>query len=267
MTLRDCAAQQPAAADALQPPLRCGFQARLSRSVSFLHSVVFMPKRSNRFQRLVALLHASLGEDGHVIESAMVTDKISGQQREVDILLTMNAASYTVNIAVEVVGRGRKADTAWVKSMQAKHASLPTHKLVLVAEQEFTAQALKKASFYGIEALTIDSALETDWKLASALTANGFFELTTFKYSCSAIYQTSDGGREQLKLPNNGVITANKVQITLDDFVRYVLALPLVKDSLYPPDNFFFRARFLVLLQRPGWHFGRGCEWWKRFHN
>jgi len=193
-----------------------------------------MPKRSNRFQRLVALLHASLGEDGHVIESAMVTDKISGQQREVDILLTMNAASYTVNIAVEVVGRGRKADTAWVKSMQAKHASLPTHKLVLVAEQEFTAQALKKASFYGIEALTIDSALETDWKLASALTANGFFELTTFKYSCSAIYQTSDGGREQLKLPNNGVITANKVQITLDDFVRYVLALPLVKDSLYP---------------------------------
>jgi len=180
------------------------------------------------------VINASLGEDGRVEESAILTDRVTGEQREVDVLLTMNAASYTFNIAIEVVGRRRKADTTWVECMKAKHADLPTDKLVLVAEQGFTVAALKKASFYEIETITIDSALETDWKLASALTAKGFFELTTFEYSCSAIYQTSNGRREQLKLPNDRVITVNQVQITLDDFVRYVLALPAVKDSLYP---------------------------------
>jgi hypothetical protein len=49
--------------------------------------------------------------------------------------------------------------------MHSKHSSLPTNKLVLVAESGFTSTALKKATFLGIEQLQ----LKLLWTLAGDL--------------------------------------------------------------------------------------------------
>jgi hypothetical protein len=124
-----------------------------------------MPRRSNRFQRLITLINGVLGTDAHVVESAMLPDKIIGELREVDILISTNVSGYEVNIAIEVAGRRRRADTPWVESMHSKHSSLPTNKLVLVAESGFTSTALKKATFLGIEQLQ----LKLLWTLAGDL--------------------------------------------------------------------------------------------------
>lgn len=193
-----------------------------------------MPRRSNLFQRLVLLINGSLAGDARVLESAMVTDKISGKPREVDVLITTNASGYEVHIAIEVVARGRRADTPWVESMHSKHSSLPTDKLILVAENGFTSPALQKAKFHGIEAVTIETALAADWKLATELTATGFVELTYFKYSCAVIYESDGGTRQQVEVPSSSFITSESKQTTLDEFVRYVLSLQETKDALYP---------------------------------
>lgn len=179
-----------------------------------------MPRRSNFFQRLVLLINNSLAGNARVLESAMVTDKITGAQREVDVLISTNAAGYEVRIAIEVVARGRKADTPWVESMHSKHSSLPTDKLILVAEKGFTSPALKKAKFHGIEAITIETALAADWKLATELTATGYFELTSFKYSCSVIYDSGSDTRQQIDVPSSLSITIGTSQTTLDGFVQ-----------------------------------------------
>src|SRR5215208_1542277 len=109
-----------------------------------------MPKRSNRFQRLVVLLNTCLAADTKVIESALVLDKVTGEEREVDIWISPSAAGHTVNIAIEVIGRSRKASVGWVEEMHSKHATLPTDKLILVSERGFTKQALVKAAFHCI---------------------------------------------------------------------------------------------------------------------
>ena len=91
-----------------------------------------MPKRSNEFQRLVTLINGCLCDSGKVVESALLVDKTSGAEREVDVLISSEIADYAVNISVEVRDRTRKADITWVEEMYAKHVHLPTDKLVLV---------------------------------------------------------------------------------------------------------------------------------------
>lgn len=103
-----------------------------------------MPRRSNLFHRVITLINASLAGYARVVESAMLRDKITGVEREVDLLITTNAAGYKVSIAIEVVSRARKSDTTWVESMHSKHASLPTDKLILVSEKGFHCPSIRE---------------------------------------------------------------------------------------------------------------------------
>ncbi len=193
-----------------------------------------MPKRSNQFQRLVLLINSCLAGNAQVIESAMLKDKVSGESREVDVLISTNVSGYKVDIAIEVVARKRKADATWVESMYAKHSHLPTDKLILVSEKGFYTPALEKAKFYGIEAVTIESALAADWEIAIELTTTGIFELTNFKYKCAVIYEFSDGSRQQVDVPSSLCITKESKQTTLDELVQQVLGLQEIKDVIYP---------------------------------
>jgi hypothetical protein len=146
-----------------------------------------MPKRSTDFQMLVTLINGCLRDSGKVEESALLVDKTSGEKREVDVLITSDIADYPVNISVEVRDRARKADITWVEEMHAKHSHLPTDKLVLVSRRGFSKRALDKAKFYGIEAITFEEALETDWDLATRMTSSGVMTVTTINYRCSAV--------------------------------------------------------------------------------
>lgn len=211
-----------------------------------------MPKRSNQFQQLVLLINNTLAGNACVTESAMLTDKISGEQREVDVLISTNASGYEVNIAIEVVARRRKADTPWVESMYSKHFSLPTNKLILVSESGFYTPALRKAEFFGIEAVTIETALATDWQLVSSLTESGFCDLTSFKYSCALIYEDKGGSRHQVDVPSNLCITYDSGKVTLDEFVHYVLSLPETKDTLYPRITSKNERQFWFSYTKPG---------------
>ena len=211
-----------------------------------------MPRRTNQFQRLITLINASLAGHAKVVESAMLTDKATGEQREVDVLITTSASGYEVNIAIEVVAHKRKAGTPWVESMHSKHSSLETDKVILVSESGFSAPALKKARFYGFEAVTIDAALTADWKVAAELTATGFFELTTFNYTCTLVYESEVGTRQQIKVPSNAVVSSDTTKYTLDGLVRYALALPEAKNALYPRIRAMNEREFWFRYYKPG---------------
>lgn len=152
-----------------------------------------MPKRSNEFQKLIALINGCLRGTGRVQESALLIDKTNGQEREVDILISSKIAEYPVNISVEVTARTRKADSTWVEEMHAKHMHLPTDKLVLVSRSGFYDPAVEKAKFLGIETITFEEAMETDWDLATRMTASSVLTITTINYKCTAVCGHSDG--------------------------------------------------------------------------
>ncbi len=91
----------------------------------------------------------------------MLRDKITGEEREVDIVIQSRAGTYDVAIGIEVVGWSRPAGTPWIERMRAKHANLPVDKLILVSESGFAKPAIKKAAFYNIETLQIEEAMAT----------------------------------------------------------------------------------------------------------
>jgi hypothetical protein len=116
-----------------------------------------MPRRSNEFQKLVALIHGCLGDSGKVTESALLVDRATGEKRGVDVLIEISGFL----ISVEVRDRTRKAGIAWVEEMHAKHSDLATDKLVLVSRNGYYRTALDKARFHGIETMTFADALWT----------------------------------------------------------------------------------------------------------
>lgn len=182
-----------------------------------------MPPRTNAFQRLVTLLTATLAGHARVTESAMLQDRVTGGQREVDVLVVATTATYQVNLGIEVISWSRAADTPWVEKMRAKHDNLPTDKLILVSESGFSGPAMRKAEFYGIETLTIEEACEADWQLIAALEETGVFEVTTINFDITAVCRLDNGSLEQLPVPAQASFSTSSGPKTMDTFVRQIL--------------------------------------------
>jgi hypothetical protein len=104
-----------------------------------------MPRRTNLFQRVVRVLHETIGEDATIEESKMLVDSDTGQDREVDVVITRKIAGHKILVGVEARASKRKADVGWVEGLLRKHATLPTAKLVLVSESGFAESARRKA--------------------------------------------------------------------------------------------------------------------------
>lgn len=122
-----------------------------------------MPKRHNALQDLIAAIHEQMAAPHQVCESDMLVDRVSGREREVDIVIHTAIAGYEFVLSVECTSCGRPASVEWVEQMSCKHSSLPTNKLVLVSKAGFTASALAKAKFLGVECHSLDSASKVDW--------------------------------------------------------------------------------------------------------
>ena len=164
----------------------------------------------------------------------MLVDKVTHEEREVDVLIAANAANYMIAIGLEVVDHSRRAGTPWVENMRAKHANLPVDKLVLVSKRGFTKPALVKARFYGIETLTIERALVTDWPLLAALETTGIFEITSLHYDCAAVCRYPDGTREQIVAPLPAPLQVGKHTVTVGQFANTLLNRPEFRDALVP---------------------------------
>jgi hypothetical protein len=120
---------------------------RASQKSGYCSASQPMPPRTNAFQRLVTLLSAALAGHARVTESAMLADRVTGESREVDVLLVSTTATYQVNLGIEVISWARPANTPWVEKMRAKHDNLPTDKLILVSESGFSEHASPSADF------------------------------------------------------------------------------------------------------------------------
>ena len=121
-----------------------------------------MPRRSNLFQEVVAIIHAHMAEGAVVEESALLVNRLTGEQREVDVVIRSETAGHPFVIGVEASALGRKASADWVEQMVGKHKNLPTDKLVLVAEGGFTRQATELAAAEGVITLSPEDVSESD---------------------------------------------------------------------------------------------------------
>ncbi len=126
-----------------------------------------MPRRTNQWQELIHAIQLQLADGAQVTESKELTNRVTGRKREVDILVEAEVGGHTMTIGIECKAgeskSSRPVDVEWVERMIQKHAHLPIHKTVLVAESGFTPQAIELATWSRVDVLTLGDAMATDW--------------------------------------------------------------------------------------------------------
>lgn len=123
-----------------------------------------MPKRSNKFQRIVKYIYSQVGPvGGRVTESALLRDDGTGVKREVDVLIEYKVAGHDIKIAVECRDHARKQNLEWIDSLSGKFDGLGVSKVVAVSSSPFSEAAKTKAAKSDIDAITVNEALTTDW--------------------------------------------------------------------------------------------------------
>jgi hypothetical protein len=119
--------------------------------VAITATIDSVPKRTNFFQQIVAILHHHVKDDATtVVESEELTERSTGIKREVDVVIRRTVAGHEVVVGVEATAKSAPADVTWIDEMLAKHTDLPTARLVLVSESGFTSKALMKAEARGV---------------------------------------------------------------------------------------------------------------------
>jgi Restriction endonuclease len=124
-----------------------------------------MPKRSNKFQKLIHLMQHVLASDAEVTESALLEDSQTGSKVEVDVLIQAEIGGTVISVGIECRDRKRRETVEWVREVKGKHEHLPINKSVLVSSSGFTNEAKRKAAALGIDILTIDEAENTEWNI------------------------------------------------------------------------------------------------------
>lgn len=158
-----------------------------------------MPKRSNSFQRLVTILHERLDSSWNVTESKMFQDSLTGEEREVDIVLESNLGSHKIVLSIECRDHKRKADTPWIESMAKKHESLPTSKLVLWSANGFYKPAIKKAEKLNIDTVSSGNIESLQWAVLANKLKSGSVTVLNADLTFFIDVETPAGTKERFE--------------------------------------------------------------------
>jgi hypothetical protein len=164
-----------------------------------------MPARSNLFQRLVLEIHRGFGDGWDVQESRPLTDAITGEPREVDIVAEGKVHGYGIIMSVEVCDRGRVADVTWVEGLAKKHEDLPTDKLVLWSASGLTDPAARKAAVLKIAVVT--PADEAPWATLAKRVRNSIVQLVLSNLTSVVDVRLPDGTLTRWDAPPETVLT------------------------------------------------------------
>ena len=160
-----------------------------------------VPKRTNLFQEVVAIIHAHMAGDAMVEESSYLPHIDTGQQREVDVVIRSKVAEYEVIVSVEATRSGRKANVEWVERMLKKHEKLPTSQLVLVSEAGFTPSAEIQAKAAHAVTLKPEDLATADpaFVVVNALPALWPKQLSVTPDAATLIVRTPDGACKHVR--------------------------------------------------------------------
>jgi hypothetical protein len=121
---------------------------------------------------LIASIERVLGHNGNVSVQAPanVPDRITGESREHDVLITITASHHKSFIAIECRDRSRKITVNDIEGFWSKCQDTGIDQGVLVSPKGFTKSAIIKATHRSIRCLTLTEATSFNWLLASGMT-------------------------------------------------------------------------------------------------
>ncbi|GAB3035753.1 hypothetical protein MBOU_36640 [Mycobacterium bourgelatii] len=162
-----------------------------------------MPKRSNEFQRLIALLTMLKAEGAEVNESVELETLDTGRKREVDVVAVGTVAGHIAVVGIEARDWKRKQDVQWVEQAKTKFDRLGANVKILVSSSGFTADALDTAKMYGIKTITPGEVTpEFVGKVVNRADHAEYWHWITLVKKAEVVI-TRDGATQQQELPGN----------------------------------------------------------------
>jgi hypothetical protein len=123
------------------------------------------------YQEAVAVLYEQTDGFGEVSRNVMVPDKITGQARQIDVLIEIHAKGHSLKMIVDAKFHASPIDVRDLESVLALADAVGANKAIVVAANGWTEPAKKKADHVGcsLELLSIEGALDLivpdKWKM------------------------------------------------------------------------------------------------------
>lgn len=135
-----------------------------------------MPRKGKKFENEYAWLH-EINKDYNVISPAYLTDKITGEQREIDVLIQYKDDEGNLrSIGIECRDRNNKENVMWIEQLVTKKNDLGLDYMIATTTKDFSKTAIEKALHYGV---IIEKAEMLDSKL---------IEEKTKEFICDVFY-------------------------------------------------------------------------------
>lgn len=186
-----------------------------------------MPKRSNIFQRLVKLLHDRLDENWVVNESEMLCNRLTGEEREVDIVLRNKLGAYGVIVSIECTDTKRPASSTWVEEMAKKHEFLATWKLFLWSANGFYKPALITAEKFKIETVSQNKNIDAEWATISKIFQDSFLKVVHSSFNFFIDVVEPNGKKARLEGLHNFIfkIKDKETYFTILQLRQYIMSI------------------------------------------
>ena len=184
-----------------------------------------MPRRSNEFQHLVAMLTALSSNGAAVHESVELMEIASTETREVDVVAIGEVAGHQTVVCIECRDWKRPQSVEWVEQARTKFDDLGANVRVLVSSSGFTKTALAKAARYGIKTITPGEITpEFVGKIVNNAEHAEYAHWVTYPQKGEVVIR-SGGYTQQMELPPNFSIfyADGSVATTFDDVVSFVI--------------------------------------------
>lgn len=135
-----------------------------------------MPRKGKKFENEYAWLH-EINKDYNVISPAYLTDKITGEKREIDVLIQYKDDEGNLrSIGIECRDRNNKENVMWIEQLVTKKNDLGLDFMIATTTKDFSKTAIEKALHYGV---IIEKAEMLDSKL---------IEEKTKEFICDVFY-------------------------------------------------------------------------------
>lgn len=130
------------------------------------------------YQEAVAVLYKQTDGFGNVSKNVTVPDKITGQPRQIDVLIEISAKGHPVKLVVDAKFHASPIDVREVESVLALADAVGANKAIIVAANGWTEPAQKKADHAGcdLKLLSMEEALDLivpdKWKMCPSCDAD-----------------------------------------------------------------------------------------------
>src|SRR5262249_28332651 len=112
---------------------------------------------------IVSRIEAALAPRGAIIKSPdRIKDKVTDEDREVDVSIRYQIGSIPVLITVECRDRNDPQDDTWLEQLATKRWKVGAAKTIAVSSSGFTAPAITHARLQGIEVRRLEEITDEE---------------------------------------------------------------------------------------------------------